>query len=377
MPVVSASSPGLLREFIDLPAKLYAGDPCWVPPYRPELAETFDRRRNPFFRVAEIEHFLAVDARGRAVGRVAACVHHAYNRCLDRRHAFFGFFESVPDGEVAGALLSTVEEWAAARGLDTVAGPYSYCPTQEAGLLVEGFDGPPALLQTYNPPYYERLIRDAGYERSFTIQTFSGEVDALRDRTGALIEQGRRVARAHGLTVRPLDRSRLDAERTRLLALFNDAFSRNRDVVPIEDEVFRFQTAALEAIVDPRLVLIAERDGAPVGFVLALPNFNEVLLRYRGRITLPMLLKRRAVLRSIRSAVIVLIGARREAHGLGLSRVLLGELLKQGLGAGYERFHSTWVDEQNGAMLSGIRRFRRSRPDKRYGIYRKALAAAR
>lgn len=376
MSVVSATSPGLLHEFIDLPAKLYAGDPCWVPPYRPQLAETFDRRRNPFFRVAEIEHFIAFDARGTPVGRIAACVHHAYNRCLNRRHAFFGFFESIPDAGVAGALLRTVEEWAAARGLDTVAGPYSYCPTQDAGLLVEGFDAPPALLQTYNPAYYERLICDAGYERCFTIQTFAGAVDPLRGRAEALIEQGRRLARAHGLTIRTLDRRRLNAERTRLLALFNDAFNHNREVVPIEDEVFRFQTAAFEAIVDPRLVLIAERDGAPVAFVLALPNFNEVLLRYRGRITLPMLVRRKAVLRSIRSAVIVLIGARQEVHGLGLSRVLLAELLRQGLDAGYERFHTTWVDEQNGTMLSGIRRFQQPRPDKRYGIYRKALAVA-
>lgn len=376
MSVVPASSSGLLREFIDLPARLYAGDPCWVPPYRRAVAETFDRRRNPFFRVAEIEHFLAFDARGRAVGRVAACEHHAYNRCLDRRHAFFGFFESIPNGDVAAALLRAVEDWAAARGLDTVIGPYSYSPTQDAGLLVDGFDDPPALLQTYNPPYYERLICDAGYERSFTIQTFSGDVDTLRDGAGRVIEHGRRLAGAHGVTVRTLDRNCLDAERTRLLAIFNDAFNHNRDIVPIEDEVFRFQTAALEAIVDPRLVVIAERDGAPVGFVLALPNFNEVLLRYRGQITLPMLLKRKAVLRSIRSAVIVLIGARQAVHGLGLSRVLLAELLRQGLAAGYERFHTTWVDEQNGTMLSGIRRFQQPRRDKRYGIYRKALALA-
>jgi hypothetical protein len=121
-------------------------------------------------------------------------------------------------------------------------------------------------------------------------------------------------------------------------------------------------------------VLFIERGNEALGFALALPNFNEILLKYRGRITLPMLLRRKAVLRSIRSAVIVLIAARKDAQGLGLSRVLLSELLREGTAAGYERFHTTWVDGENGLMRSGIQRFGYSKPDKRYAVYRKTIS---
>ena len=374
MRVVRASTSALLAQFIDLPSALYANDRNWVPPYRRDVAHTVSRRRNPFFQVADIQHFVAFDGAGRPAGRVAACIHPAYNNRFSRRYAFFGFFESIANSGVAGALLGEVERWADERGMEAVAGPCSYCPTQDAGLLVEGFNSPPALLQPYNPPYYDRLIRDAGYEPFLSIATYSGDVSALRERTPALLARGDRVLERQGLTARTLDMRRLDRERARLLDLFNDAFSQNAEVAPVEDEVFRFQTSALQAIVDPRLIIFIEREGVPLAFALALPNFNEVLLKHRGRITLPMLLRRKAVLRSIRSMVIVLVGARRSAQGLGLSRVVLAELLRNVVAAGYQRFHTTWVDGDNGMMRAGIQRFGHTQPDKRYAIYRKTIS---
>jgi len=142
-----------LERFIDLPWELYKNDSLWVAPLRRESRRTCDPRRNPFFKHAEIQHFLAIDAGGAAVGRVAACIYPAYNDHFRSKVGFFGFLESIRDPQVVKLLLNEAERWLASRGMGAVEGPYNYAPTQEMGLLVDGFDRPPALLQTYNPPF--------------------------------------------------------------------------------------------------------------------------------------------------------------------------------------------------------------------------------
>ena len=46
------------KAFLGLPYRLYRGHPIWVPPLRMAEKALFDRKRNPFFEHAEVEHFL-------------------------------------------------------------------------------------------------------------------------------------------------------------------------------------------------------------------------------------------------------------------------------------------------------------------------------
>jgi hypothetical protein len=361
------------RRFIDVPKLIYANDSSWVPFYRADAAATANPRKNPFFKEAAIQHFLAVDARNRPVGRIAGCIQREYNERFDRKSAFFGFFESVRDDEVAHGLLGAVERWAADAGMTTIVGPYSYCPTQDAGLLVDGFDKRPTLLQTYNPPYYPQLLEKAGYAPFFFVLTYTGDLVALRQRSGAMIDHTYEFAARQGFTIRLLDTAHLDREREILRSLFNDAFERNREVVPMSKDVFHFQTSALEHIVDPRLITIVERNGEAVAFSLGLPDFNEVLYQSRGRITPLMLLRWKRLLGQIKTAVVVLVGARQVVHGAGLSRILIAAMIKHGSEAGYTRFTTTWVDEENSPMRAAIRRAGYGTPEKRFGLYRKDL----
>ncbi len=360
-------------QFVGLPWQLYKNNPLWVGPLRREAKQVADPKTNPFFKHAQIEHFLARDTRA-AIGRVAACIYPAYNERMGSQVGFFGFLESVPNPDVVKSLLAEAERWLAERGMQSIMGPYSYAPTQDMGLLVDGFDEPPALLQTYNPPFYEDFIVAAGYRRAWSAVSYHQNAVDVLDRMPALVAESDRICAKNGLTIRQLDLSQITKERALLLDLFNAAFAKNREVVAIAEDVFRFQTSSFVHIVDPRVCFFVQQGGREIGLGLALPNFNEILLRDGGSLRIGTLLRWKKSLRSIRTVVVAILCSRPEAKGMGLSRVIATELLRAGIAAGYEGYHTGWVDEQNAAMRAGLRRLGCVQPAKRYAVYRKELS---
>ncbi|HEX7336187.1 MAG TPA: hypothetical protein VF252_03175, partial [Gemmatimonadales bacterium] len=151
-----------LKRFIDLPYRLHARDPLWVPPLRRDVKALLSRTKNPFFEHAEAEYFIAMRD-GETVGRIAAISNRLHNETHDDRVGFFGFFECVDDQAVADALLEAAAEWCRTLGHDVLRGPTSFSVNDECGLLVDGFDKPPALMMPHNPRYYVSLLERAGF----------------------------------------------------------------------------------------------------------------------------------------------------------------------------------------------------------------------
>lgn len=356
----------LTRAYVDVPWRVYRDDERWVPPLKSEMRKQLNRRVNPFYRHADVEHFVAFDG-GEAVGRVAATVYPSYNRRYGGRTGFFGFFEAVDEPAVAEALLATAEGWLRERGMTRISGPYNYCSTQEMGLMIDGFDRMPAIFQTYNPSYYTDFFARCGYEREFAME--AGEVtrDEWTSIGPMLRDRGDAVSETAGLSARPIDMKRYYDEMELVRRLFNESFAENSAVTPFEQDVFAFQVKGLKPFVKPELVTIVERHGEPVAFTLLIPNLNELLAGLGGSIGVRDLLGMRKSLREIRSAVLLLIGALPRVHGLGIGRTLLGELFRAGQGSHFETLHTTWIHEGNWTSRSLAAQWQ-LRPAKRYVI---------
>ena len=69
------ASKGDQKAFIDLPFRLYANDPNWVPPLKDEVRGLITPGKNPWFEHAEAQLFLA-ERDGRVVGRISAHLDH-------------------------------------------------------------------------------------------------------------------------------------------------------------------------------------------------------------------------------------------------------------------------------------------------------------
>jgi hypothetical protein len=363
----------LARSFVEVPFRLYAEDPRWVPPLRSEALKMLDRKKNPFFRHADVEHFVVFDG-GTPVGRIAATVYPAYNERFGVQTGLFGFFESSPSEDVSRVLLQTAERWLAKRGMTTVAGPYNYVATHEMGLLVDGFGEPPCAFQTYNPRRYSAQIEAAGYRQAFTASTYKYTSNEVMKMLGPALDAGDRLLADGGFTTRMINKRRFREEMRLLREMLNESFATNSEITPYEAEVFEHMVMPLKHFVDERLIRFIERDGRPVAFTVMVPDVNMILARLGGKLRPQDLLKLGRMRREVNAAVLLIVGRLPSERGKGLGAGIVAQLAHGWVDAGYEHLHTTWIHDHNDPSLALARQFG-NEPNKRFAVFERRLNA--
>ncbi|WP_338525314.1 hypothetical protein NUH87_06685 [Pseudomonas batumici] len=364
--IQTVDSPKRLKQFIELPFRLYADDPLWIAPLRSDMKRLLSPRHNPFFREAEIEHFLAVDAQGQVQGRISVSIHAAYNERFGDEHVFFGFFEVAPDPAVSRALFEAVGNWARARGKSRLLGPYSYTSTQDAALLLENIDGrAPTLLQTYNPLWYADTLKQLGFELAFTFSTYGVTAEQYRVRRKA--SRSDRVMPGSQFSVRTATRADLRDNLDEVRCLFNSAFAENYEVAPISAASFKFQIDSVKTFIDLEGIKLIELEGRAVAFFLILPDLNQILDKLKGSLGLFDLLKLGRYKRGVDGAVIALIGADPSVQGSGLGR-LIGDEIGRYAEPRFGRLDTMWIDDRNPSSYVLARNLGMRRT-KRYGVF--------
>jgi hypothetical protein len=240
------------------------------------------------------------------------------------------------------------------------------------GLLVEGFDSPPAIFQSYNAPYYAGLLEECGYERTVEMNTYAAGTGEHSAELDQLQRRGQEIQRRYGLTTRRVSQRRFTEEMECIRTLFNESFANNDRVLPMQKDVFDFYIQELRPFVDRRLITIVERDGRPLAFTLGLPDLNRILIHLRGSLTLWGLLRLPWLRRRVREVVVLLIGALPDRATAGVGRLLNWEILRGARDGGYQTVHSTWVHEDNWTMRSIVSGWG-ARRTHRYALYRKGL----
>ncbi len=272
-----------LDTFIKLPWRLYRNEPNWVPPLLFDRKRFFDRNRNPFFKHAEVEFFLAW--RGETpVGRITAHIDRHFNEYQHHDWGMFGFFECENDVQAANALLSTAEDWLRARGRDRMVGPMDFTTNDECGVLVEGYDLLPTVLTNWQHPYYPRLIEGAGLTKAMDLYMWTLEVSERSSVNPVIWRAAADVERKYGITVRPMRKKDMEAEIGRFLEVYNAAWERNWGFTPLTEEEVRHYAKDLKPVLDENWAFIAEKDGEPVAAALTLPDYNQVLIHLNGRL---------------------------------------------------------------------------------------------
>lgn len=359
------------RRFVDFIYDHYRGYEHWVAPLRLERHKLIDTRKNPFYRHAERELFLA-ERDGRIVGRIGAIVNQSHNRHHRDRVGFFGFFECIDDQAVAAALFEAARGWLRERGMDAMRGPASPSVNDEYGLLVQGFDSPPAVMMPYNPPYYARLLEGCGLCKAKDLYAYRGVTQATLDLPK--MQRASEVLRKRsGLTYRSLAMKDFPAEIERIKRIYNRAWEDNWGAVPMTDAEFDALAKDLKLIVRPELVVIAETAGGDVaGFGLSLPDINMALRESRSGRLLPglwRLLTRRSRIDRIR---ILVCGVLPEYRRTGAAGVLFHELASRAGALGYARGEAGWILEDNVMMIRAAEAMAGAR-DKTYRIYQQAI----
>ncbi len=366
---LSRSSRDIMR-FLKVSYEIYRDDPHWVAPLLMDLKKVFTDA-NPLFEHADMQLWVAVRG-GRDVGRMAGIIDEHHNRAARAPAAFFGFFECENDGETSGRLFRTVGEWAGQKGMKRILGPMNPTTNDECGLLVEGFDSAPVFMMTYNPQYYVDLVEAAGFRKTKDLLAYYMDLEKIpMDRLSRIATKIKE--RNPNLSFRAVRRKALQEDLGKVKEVYNAAWQDNWGFVPMTDPEIDFMAARLKPLLMEGLIWVAEAGSEPVGFLLALPDYNVAIQPLKGRLLtlkllgfIPYLLGWKCPPRTR----VITLGMKEKYRGKGLESALLIEGLKVGINAGVRESEASWILEDN-VMMCRVLDAIGGRVYKRYRIYEK------
>ncbi len=359
----------MLTRFLKFPWQVQGSDPHWVPPLLFDQRNLFSPK-HPFHQHAVVKSFLAVDDRDCVTGRICAIVNRAHNEFWKDRVGFFGFFECVRDQEVAHALIEAAASFLRDQGMDVMRGPMNFSTNEECGLLVDGFDTPPAVMMTHNPPYYADLIQAEGFAKEKDLLAFEMHEGELSERVRTI---GRKLEERLAIRFRTFNAKDFRGEVERFKLVYNSAWEENWGFVPMTDAEIDVMAAGLKTVLDARLIQFAETDdGRTVGFILGLPDLNVIFKKLNGKLfpfgIIRLLLNKHKTGR----ARILAMGVLPEFRKKGIDTVLYLRAYEAGTSVGYGWGEFSWVLEDN-EMMNSAAQSMGSKPYKRWRIYDRKL----
>jgi hypothetical protein len=345
-----------VNAFINLPYRLYAGNPCWVPPLVMEMRGVLDPGRHPFYQHGAAAFYLALDAADKPIGRLAVMENQAYNDYNREKTAFFTYFECEDNPTTAAGLFESGFTWAHNRGLKNIHGPKGFTALDGMGLLVKGFEHHAALSQAYNPPYYDRLLLGLGFETDREL--VSGYLSRNLDFPEKIKRASELVNKRYGIYARRFHSKReLLRLLPSLLKLYNDSLVSGEGNYPITASDMKTMSDQLFLFADPRLVKILMKEDQPIGFLLTYPDISAAIQRCRGRLLpfgwLGILLEpRRTDWLNVNGAAIL-----EQYQGMGGTAVLFNELFRSVQESRYRQAEVIQIDVKNVRMQNEMLNF--------------------
>jgi hypothetical protein len=371
----AVNTPADREMFLDVPARVYTNDWVWVSPIRSSIAKQFTPS-NPFFQYGRLQQFVALSQGADnppPLGRIVAAINHRLIEREGQNVGLFGFFECIPDFDVAQALLDAACQWLREQGMTIARGPIDLSTHNNCLFLVDGFDSPPMVMMPYNPPYYPEFMERDGWHKAKDAYAYDFPLDKPLP---VEFEKAYRIASKSGVNFRPLRTKGKEFEQDciSLYHLFTRAFTNNWSSTTRSEAEFMAEARELQSLVDPDVFPVAEYNGEMVGFFMGLPDYNIPLKHVNGKLNWLGILKflwyRRQIDQGRVIAICSLPEYRRKMVPLAL--IYLG--MQGGIQKGkpYKRAELSWVYEDNYPSRKLIEASG-GKIYKTYRIYEKAL----
>jgi hypothetical protein len=367
-----------LKRFVKVPFHLHRDSPQWVAPLIFERMQFLDRKKNPWFEHGEAEYFVA-ERDGEPVGRITAQLDRRWDESQGGNDAMFGFFETAEDPAVAAALLDAATEWAAARGRSRILGPMDFTTNDEVGILIEGYELRPMILENWHPPYYRTLLEGQGFGKAMDLLMWELELGSLKEGERfdpSIHAAAEKALKDEGVLIRNISLRNLADEMRRFSEVYNEAWADNWGFVPATDAEIEFHAKTLKQVLDEDWAYIAEKDGEAIGAALTLPDINQVMAKLNGRLLpfgwLEFLLGKRKVDR----LRVFALGVKNDYRHSGVAAGLyLKHLETAGKPGKIEGGEMGWILETNGPMNRAMEGMGGT-VVKKYRIFEKAIQSS-
>jgi len=350
MQAIPAKTWSQQKAFLDFPWKIYKDNPYWVPQLRVEqsglVGFSLWGRKDPFYERNEGQAFLAVDGKN-VLGRICAIWNRGHIDRYNDGVGFLGFFDCIDDTDVARQLFDTAADWLKQRGCIILRGPVNPSLNHTIGLLIDGFNGSPKFMMTYNPPYYEKLFEENGFKKTQDLYAYWGEIGMLPAINQKLQPKCDLIRERTGAKTRTVDVKNFQKDVEQFLHIFNRSLTNTWGFVPMSLNEVKEMAFYLKYLIVPELTTAVEVDGKMVGASFALPDYNPRIKAIGGKISplrLFKLLRNKGQIKSIR---VLSTNVLPEYQMLGLGLVLLNELVPKVMECGITEAEFSWVLESN------------------------------
>ncbi len=364
-----------LRDFLDLVDRVFADDPAYVRPLDMEVSERIDAKKNPFFEHAEGTAWVAYRD-GVPVGRITAQIDHEHLKRYDDGAGFFGCFDTIDDEAVASALIDEASRWLKARGMKTIRGPFSLSINEETGCLVDGFQYPPVIMMPHHRPYQGALIEHAGLTKLKDFFAWKYQVGEVPLRAQKAHDE---IAALPEVSVRQMNPRDVENELGIIMNIFNDAWSDNWGFVPATKGELDKAAKDIKLILMPEITRIVSIDGEPAAVALALPNLNELIHDFRGKLGPVEVAKLayRLKVRGAKSGRLYILGIKKKLRSVrkyaALSAYLYVQMNRAGHLLGMTDGELSWTVEDNAPINVAIK-LMGGHVYKTYRVYEKSLS---
>ncbi|MDP4267159.1 MAG: hypothetical protein Q8880_06975 [Bacteroidota bacterium] len=357
-----------LKKFIDFPHLLYANDPNYVPELYVSQEELLNPQKHPFHKHSKVDLFLAYK-NNKVAGRIAAIRNDNHNSYNNTKDAFFGFFDTIDDFEVAGALFDKVVEWSKKEDLNNLIGPVNFSTNETCGMLLNSFDLPPVVMMPYNKPYYNSFTEKYGFNKMTDLLAYIVKSDTYSDKSVKLLGQLEERLKQKNIIIRCINKKDFDNEAKKVKEVYNSAWSKNLGFVPMTDAEFSHMAKDMKMIYDPELCYIAEYDGKMIGFSLSIPDLNQVLINIkRGRLFPTGYFKLLFNKNKINGIRVITLGVIEGYRKLGIEACFYAKTIETCLRKNIVYAETSWILEHNEMMNAALVRIN-AEAYKRYRIY--------
>src|ERR1700761_1183707 len=224
MQLIEVTTASLAREFIEVNISLNRKNPAYIRPLDKEIQEVFDKETNKAFRHGEVTRWILKDEDGQLIGRIAAFVNKRYkNKGDDVAVGGIGFFDCINNQEAADMLLDVARHWLGQRGMEAMDGPINFGERDKWwGLLVEGFDEP-LYGMNFNPPYYQELLENYGFQPFFHQLCFG--LDPQAKLSDKLLQRHAALAADPAYSSEMIQKKNLEKYALDFLRIYNESFA--------------------------------------------------------------------------------------------------------------------------------------------------------
>jgi hypothetical protein len=341
-----------LNQFIKFPWKIYKGNKHWVPPLIMEQKNLLDKNKNPFFKEAQAEYFLAY-RNSEIVGRIAAIKNDVHLKYHNDSSGQFGFFECINDQQVANALFDTAKNWIKEKGLQIMRGPANPSSNDVFGMLIDGFDDSPRLLMPYNPEYYISLCENYGLKKARDLYAWKIVYDKIL--SSEKLKRGQEIVRKrYNLKISQLDMKNFQRDLEKFKYVYNKAWAPNWGFVPMTEEQIDAMAKDMKPLAEPSLVLFGEIGDQLVGAALVMLDYNIIFKNMNGHLFPFNFLRLFTQKKKIDWARILTLGIIPEYQKRGLDTVFYWEIVHRAAAIGVRKGEASWVLEDNEMMNRGL-----------------------